>query len=89
VAADLIFTSPPYNLGGKAPRKDGFRKLGAVDRLLWGDRPVKPQSGGWRSKYVCPEDGHAAWARPGLRLHCAEHAGGDSGRMIEITPTPA
>jgi DNA modification methylase len=28
---DLIFTSPPYNIGSKALRKDGFRRLGRYD----------------------------------------------------------
>jgi hypothetical protein len=26
--ADLIFTSPPYSIGSKAPRKDGERRFG-------------------------------------------------------------
>ena len=26
VAANLIVTSPPYNIGSKAERKDGFRR---------------------------------------------------------------
>lgn len=29
--ADLILTSPPYNIGSKAERKDGFRKFGLYD----------------------------------------------------------
>jgi predicted SprT family Zn-dependent metalloprotease len=41
--------------------------------LLWGDRPIEPKTGGKRSKYVCPDCGVAAWARPGVQLCCAEH----------------
>lgn len=29
--ADLICTSPPYNIGSRSPRRDGFRKLGKYD----------------------------------------------------------
>lgn len=28
IRANLIFTSPPYNIGSKAPRRDGYRKHG-------------------------------------------------------------
>src|SRR5262249_16156327 len=31
VRADLIFTSPPYNIGSKQPRADGIRKFGMYD----------------------------------------------------------
>lgn len=31
VKADLIMTSPPYNIGSKSPRIDGQRKLGKYD----------------------------------------------------------
>jgi len=41
--------------------------------LLWGDRPVRPGSGGRRAKYVCSDCGTAAWARPGVQLLCGEH----------------
>lgn len=33
---DLIFTSPPYNIGSKAPRQDGRRKLGGYDPKSYG-----------------------------------------------------
>lgn len=36
VQANLIFTSPPYNIGSKAPRQDGFRKLGKFDPKSYG-----------------------------------------------------
>jgi predicted SprT family Zn-dependent metalloprotease len=61
--------------------------LAKHDGLLWGDRPVEPKSGGKRSKYVCPEDGIAAWARPGVRLVCGEHSGAGV-PMIELTTSP-
>jgi site-specific DNA-methyltransferase (adenine-specific) len=31
VQADLIFTSPPYNIGSTQPRSDGYRRLGRYD----------------------------------------------------------
>jgi hypothetical protein len=62
--------------------------LAKQEGLLWGDRPVEPKSGGKRSKYVCPEDGIAAWARPGVRLLCGERS--DAGVvMAKLAPTPA
>lgn len=36
VTADLIFTSPPYNIGSKAPRSDGNRSKGKFDRKSYG-----------------------------------------------------
>lgn len=36
VRADLIFTSPPYNIGSKAPRKDGQRRYGKFDAKSYG-----------------------------------------------------
>lgn len=33
---DLIFTSPPYNIGSKAPRQDGQRKNGKYDPKSYG-----------------------------------------------------
>ncbi len=36
VKADLIFTSPQYNIGSAAPRKDGFRRLGKFDPKSFG-----------------------------------------------------
>jgi DNA modification methylase len=33
---DLIFTSPPYNIGSKSPRIDGQRKLGKYDPKSYG-----------------------------------------------------
>lgn len=36
VEADLIFTSPPYNIGSKAPRQDGQRKRGLYDAKSFG-----------------------------------------------------
>lgn len=33
---DLIFTSPPYNIGSKAPRSDGRRKSGQYDPKSYG-----------------------------------------------------
>jgi site-specific DNA-methyltransferase (adenine-specific) len=35
-AYDLIFTSPPYNIGSKGKRKDGCRKLGKFDPKSFG-----------------------------------------------------
>jgi predicted SprT family Zn-dependent metalloprotease len=52
--------------------------------LVWGDRPVEKQTGGKRSKYVCGEDGIAAWARPGVRLYCGEHS--TPMVMVEVAP---
>ncbi len=58
--------------------------------LLWGDRPVdRSGSGGKRSKYVCPEDGVAAWARPGITLLCGEHPKDEAVPMVELSPRPA
>lgn len=34
--ADLILTSPPYNVGSKSPRKDGQRKNGLFDAKSFG-----------------------------------------------------
>jgi len=36
VTADLIFTSPPYNVGGKQARQDGRRKNGQYDQRSFG-----------------------------------------------------
>ena len=36
VIANLIFTSPPYNIGSKAERRDGFRKFGRYDPKSYG-----------------------------------------------------
>lgn len=36
VTADLIFTSPPYNIGSKSPRKDGQRNKGKFDTKSYG-----------------------------------------------------
>jgi DNA modification methylase len=36
VHADLIFTSPPYNIGSTTPRRDGFRKDGKFDPKSFG-----------------------------------------------------
>jgi len=33
---DLVLTSPPYNIGSKAPRKDGFRSQGKYDPKSFG-----------------------------------------------------
>jgi len=33
---DVIFTSPPYNIGSKANRKDGYRKTGQYDPKSYG-----------------------------------------------------
>jgi predicted SprT family Zn-dependent metalloprotease len=56
--------------------------------LLWGDRPVdKKTSGGNRSKYRCPEDKIAAWAKPGVRLYCGEHS--SPVLMVELKPEPS
>lgn len=33
---DLILTSPPYNIGSRAPRQDGFRKQGKYDPKSFG-----------------------------------------------------
>ena len=44
VKADLIFTSPPYNIGSKAKRKDGLRKLGKYDPKSYGSITDYPDS---------------------------------------------
>lgn len=44
VAADLIFTSPPYNIGSKAPRRDGFRRGGRFDPKSFGAITDYPDS---------------------------------------------
>lgn len=36
VRADLIFTSPPYNIGSRGKRQDGFRKVGRFDPKSYG-----------------------------------------------------
>jgi len=36
ILADLIFTSPPYNIGSKSPRNDGVRRLGKYDPKSYG-----------------------------------------------------
>jgi DNA modification methylase len=36
LVANLIFTSPPYNIGSKSPRQDGFRKHGGYDPKSYG-----------------------------------------------------
>lgn len=36
VTADLIFTSPPYNVGGRQPRQDGRRRNGQYDPRSFG-----------------------------------------------------
>lgn len=36
VKADLIFTSPPYNIGSRAARKDGYRRIGQYDPKSYG-----------------------------------------------------
>lgn len=36
VRVDLIFTSPPYNIGSRAPRQDGFRAAGKYDPKSYG-----------------------------------------------------
>ena len=36
VKADLIFTSPPYNIGSKGKRKDGQRRFGLYDAKSYG-----------------------------------------------------
>lgn len=33
---DLVFTSPPYNIGSNAPRRDGLRKKGKFDPKSYG-----------------------------------------------------
>lgn len=44
VRADLIFTSPPYNIGSKAPRRDGYRRLGLYDPKSYGGIQSYPDS---------------------------------------------
>ncbi|MCP4165671.1 MAG: site-specific DNA-methyltransferase [Chloroflexi bacterium] len=36
ITADLVFTSPPYNIGSKAARKDGYRAAGKFDPKSYG-----------------------------------------------------
>ena len=63
--------------------------LAKHEGLLWGDRPVESKGGGGkRSKYVCPAEdcGLAAWARPGVQIHCAEHD--PAIPMAEQSPAP-
>jgi DNA modification methylase len=43
-SADLIFTSPPYNIGSKAPRSDGKRKDGQFDKKSYGAITGYPDS---------------------------------------------
>jgi DNA modification methylase len=33
---DLVFTSPSYNIGSRAPRNDGFRRIGSFDPKSFG-----------------------------------------------------
>jgi hypothetical protein len=61
--------------------------LAKNEGLVWGDRLVDPKTGGKRSKYICPEDKLAAWARPGIRLICGEHEGAGV-PMVEQKPKP-
>jgi DNA modification methylase len=44
VRANLIFTSPPYNIGSRSPRKDGFRKHGLYDPKSFGAITDYPDS---------------------------------------------
>ncbi|GAG49666.1 unnamed protein product, partial [marine sediment metagenome] len=44
VQADLIFTSPPYNIGSKQSRKDGRRKYGEYDPKSYGAITDYPDS---------------------------------------------
>ena len=36
VQADLIITSPPYNIGSTHPRRDGMRRFGRYDAKSYG-----------------------------------------------------
>lgn len=64
VAADLIFTSPPYNIGSKSPRKDGQRKHGKFDAKSYGGITGYPDA--------LPEDEYQDQQEQFL-LWCAEH----------------
>ena len=44
VRPNLIFTSPPYNIGSKAPRRDGFRRQGKFDPKSYGAITDYPDS---------------------------------------------
>lgn len=64
VKADLIFTSPPYNIGSKAPRKDGQRKFGKYDPKSYGGITGYPDT--------LPEDVYQDQQEAFL-LWCAQH----------------
>lgn len=64
VKADLIFTSPPYNIGSKAPRKDGQRKFGKYDPKSYGGITGYPDT--------LPEDVYQDQQEAFL-LWCANH----------------
>jgi len=64
VEAQLIFTSPPYNIGSKQPRQDGKRKLGKFDPKSYGGITGYPDS--------LPEDEYQASQREFL-IWAADH----------------
>lgn len=68
VHADLIFTSPPYNIGSRAPRKDGYRAEGKFD----------PKSYGGITGYAdtLPEDAYQNQQAKFL-IWCSEHLARD------------
>jgi DNA modification methylase len=62
--ARLILTSPPYNLGSKAPRKDGMRKLGKYDPKSFGGIRDYPDN--------LPEDEYQD-SQEAFFIWCADH----------------
>ena len=67
----LVFANPPATL----------------HNFMWHAVRAFFESGGKRSKYVCPEDKIAAWARPGVQLYCGEHD--TPVPMAELVPVAA
>jgi len=68
VEASLIFTSPPYNIGSKSPRRDGQRKNGKYDPKSYGAVTGYPDA--------LPEDEYQA-QQAEFMLWCADHLTND------------
>jgi DNA modification methylase len=69
VQADLIMTSPPYNIGSKQPRHDGYRHLGRYDVKSYGAIRDYPDD--------LAEEVYAEQQRE-FFLWCAEHLNRDA-----------
>lgn len=68
VTADLILTSPPYNIGSKQPRQDGYRKLGRYDPKSYGAITDYPDSLP-EAEYQASQADFLRWAAGHLSKH--------------------